>query len=99
MAAHLTLTLHVDSTNKDIDQPGGHFCRCIRGTIGQCDRLEVEIGSRLDRPAAMYSTLLFPRLMRISLWLASHPTAVSGVRFIVQATQGIHGLRWCLWTE
>src|SRR6187551_348872 len=96
--SHTTLTRHVDSTNREIGQWVCHFCRCIHETTAQSDPLAAEIGFRLDRQAAMYSMLRFPRLMRTSLWLASPPTAASVAPFIAQLTPGTTGPKCCLWT-
>jgi hypothetical protein len=58
----------------------------------------MEIGFRLDRRAAMYSMLLFRRLIRESFSLGSHPTAALVVRFIDRLTLGTVGRRCSLLT-
>ena len=86
--SHPILARHTDSTSKEIGHGASHSYRCTRETLVQCGPLEMEIGFRLDRRAATYSMLLFRRLIRASLSLGSHPTAVLVVRFIDRLTAG-----------
>jgi hypothetical protein len=95
--SHPSLARHTDSTSKEIGHRASHSNRCTRETVVQAGPLEMEIGFRLDRRAAMYSMLLFRRLIRASFSLGLHPTAALGVRFIDRLTLGTVGRRCRLW--
>ena len=58
-AAREFLARHTDSTSKEIGHRACHSCRCTREELVQSGPLEMEIGSRLGRPVAMCSMLLF----------------------------------------
>jgi hypothetical protein len=54
--SHPILARHADSTSKEISPGASHSCRGTRETLVQTGPREMEIGPRLDRPAAMYSS-------------------------------------------
>ena len=79
------------------NRPAGMYsCRCTREALVRSGLLEMEIGSRWDRRAAMYSMLQPRPWMPTLCWLASRQVAASAARFIARLTLGIHGPRWCL---
>jgi hypothetical protein len=94
---HPTLTRRIDSMSAEIGQGAHHSYRCIPQTVAQFGGpLEMEIGFRSDRQAAMYRMLQLRRLIRTLLSRESHPTAASAARFTARLTLGIHGPRCCL---
>jgi len=90
---HPSLAQHTEPTNKEIGHRASHSCRSPRETLVQSGPLEMEIGFRLDRRAAMYSMLLFRPRIRALFLLGSHPMAALVVRFIDQVTVAIYGQR------